>query len=853
LRDEPLPIDAVIPDIVGALQESAAVVIRAPAGAGKTTRVPPAVLDAGLAGNRAVVVLEPRRMAARAAARRVARERGGAVGDEIGYHVRFDRRSRSDTRVLFVTEGVFLRRIQDDPFLDGVGAVVFDEFHERSLDSDLALALAREVGSDARPDLKLIVMSATLEPAPIAAYLGGCPVVESAGRLHPVCIDYDPAPVTVGLDVRVERAVERMLEQSPGDVLVFLPGVGEIERASETLAGLARRRDLEVMPLYGDLSAEAQDRVLAATPRRKIVLSTNVAETSITIEGITAVVDTGLVRKLRFNPGVGLNRLELMRVSRAAADQRAGRAGRTAPGTCLRLWSPAEHRTLAASDTPEIHRLDLAGPVLELFCWGRPDVRAFDWFEPPAPAQVDHALSLLERLGAIDRHGITAPGRTMARLPVQPRLARLLVDGHRLGHPAPTALAAALLSERSPFRIDRGPDPRHRRTDSDVVDRLQALEAFQRSGTLRADVGEIRPGAARFILRARDQLVRAVREVCRRPSRAAGESNTRAPVGPDEAVRRALLAAFSDRVARRREAGGRCGVMVGGRGVRLDARSSVLEAPLFVCVDLDAGRSEARVRQASAIEEAWLPADRRSTAVEIEFDAEARRVRALRRTRYEDLVLREVATGIPADREDEAAARLAEAAAAGLEDALDLTAEPVQSLLTRVACLRAWMPELGLPRMDRDALVDLLPDLCRGRRSFRELRAAPLVDLLKGRLAPAQRSALDREAPERLEVPSGSRIRIRYEEGKPPVLAARIQEVFGLLQTPRLAGGRVPVVLHLLGPNMRPQQVTDDLESFWNRTYPEVRKELRRRYPRHAWPENPATARPERRPRPRSG
>jgi len=845
LREEPLahPIDAVLPDVVRALRASRAVVIRAPAGAGKTTRVPPAVLDSGLADGGAVVVLEPRRLAARAAARRVARQRGGPVGAEVGYHVRFDRRSRSDTRILFMTEGVFLRRIQEDPFLSGVGVVVFDEFHERSLEADLALALTREVASGARADLKLLVMSATLEPGPVAAYLHDCPVVESAGRLHPVDVEYRPAAPSIGLDVHVRRAVERMLDRSPGDVLVFLPGVREIERADEALAGLAQRRDLDVMRLYGDLSAEAQDRVLEPSARRKVVLSTNVAETSVTIEGITAVVDTGLVRKLRFHPGVGLNRLELGRVSRAAADQRAGRAGRTAPGFCLRLWSPAEHRALAAEETPEIRRLDLAGPVLELFCWGRPRVRDFEWFEAPSPAQVDRALSSLERLGAVGRHGITAAGRLMARMPVQPRLARLLIDGHRQGHPGPAALAAAMLSERTPFRTDRELDADSRRTDSDVVDRLHALEAFRRSDTRRADVGEIRPGAARFILRVRDQLVRAVRRVCgRSPAPAAAA---------DEAVQRALLGAFSDRVARRREAGSRRGVMVGGRGVRLDARSFVLDAPLFVCVDLDAGRAEAVVRQASAIEERWLSPERRSTTVEIVFDGEARRVRAVRRERYEDLLLREAPARIPAEREEEAARVLAEAAEAALEDALDLAADPTQGWLTRVACLRDWMPELDIPAMDRPVLLDLLPELCRNRRSFRELRAAPLVDFLKGRLTAAQRTALDREAPERLKVPSGSRIRIRYEAGKPPVVAVRIQEVFGLLETPRLAGGRVPVVFHLLGPNLRPQQVTDDLRSFWDRTYPEVRKELRRRYPRHAWPEDPGSARPERRPRPR--
>jgi len=830
----PLPIDEVLPELIAALRQGSAAVLIAPTGAGKTTRVPPALLAAGIGGGQRIVMLEPRRIAARAAARRMAEEGGWTLGREVGYQVRFERKAGPETRILVVTEGILVQRLQADPFLEGVGAVIFDELHERGLQADLSLAMARRVQREVRPDLKLVAMSATLDPGPVAAFLGDCPTIESRGRLYPVDILYLDRPDDRPLPGQIAAGVRRVLAATPGDVLAFLPGVGEIQRSAESLAGLAAEQDLAVLPLYGDLPAERQDAVLRPLDRRKVVLATNVAETSITVDGVTAVVDSGAVRRLRFDPATGLDRLELGRISRASADQRAGRAGRQAPGICLRLWPAWEQATLPERETPEIARVDLAGPALQLLAWGEPDLAAFDWFEPPDPAALATATLLLRQLGALNDQGVTALGRTMARLPVHPRLGRLLVEGQRRGRAREAALLAALLSERDPFpRGPRGAGPR-RASRSDLLDRLDALEDFERRNALQ---GDLNAGAARYVLRARDQLL----ELTKRELAADGGGGT------EDSLLRALLAAYPDRVARRREPRSPRGVMMGGRGVRLAEESAVLEAPLFLCVELDAGTSsEALVRKASEIEPAWLPAERLRTTIDLEFDESRDRVAAWKRTRYEDLIIAEAE--VPPPDAAETARVLAAAAAERLDRALPLDDPEVAAFLARVRSLADWMPELALPRFTEDELRGLLPALAAGRKSFAELRRAPLLDVLQGALSYQQLEAVRREAPERLEVPSGSQIRIAYEPGKPPVLAARIQEMFGLAETPRVAAGRVPVLLHLLAPNGRPQQVTHDLRSFWENTYRQVRKELAGRYPKHAWPEDPWNAKPQRRP-----
>lgn len=831
--------------------------LRAPTGAGKTTRVPPALLDAGRTERGRIIMLEPRRLAARAAARRMADERGGRLGDEIGYHVRFDRQCGPRTRILVVTPGILIRLLHDDPFLESTGVVIFDEFHERGLESDLALGMVRLVQQTVRPELRIVVMSATLAVDAVSAYLGGCPIVASEGGAYPVEIVHEARSEHQPWPLAVARAVERTLERTPGDLLVFLPGLQEIRQAARHLEALAAERDLAVLPLHGDLPAEQQDAALLPQMRRKIVLATNVAETSITVEGVTGVVDSGLARLLVFDPRMGLDRLQLSSISRASADQRAGRAGRTQPGVCVRLWSGGAHRARPEQTEPEIRRVDLAGAVLQLLHLGETDVRHFPWLEPPREATVAQALALLRRLGAVDDGGLTDLGRALARLPVHPRLARLLIEGQRFGEAKRVALAAALLSERDPFTRSfdaPSPAPRHA-TSSDLLDRIEALEEFERSQRTATPRGSLHRSAAHFVLRARDQLLRSLRSGKRRnePEELATATPSHtllARTSSDEIVLRSLLAAFPDRVARRREAGSRLGVMVGGRGVRLAPSSSVLEAEFFLCIDVDAGQKESLVRQASVIERDWLPAEQMTTAVEVAFDAQTERVSAKRRVRFVDLLIEE--TDAPLPDGEETSRVLAAAAAEHLERVVPPEDSPAGLYRLRVRCLGQWMPELHLPNLDDAEMRELLTWLCHNCRSLAELRKADWLQAFQGRLNHTQRQAVECEVPERLQVPSGSRIALRYELGRPPILAVRIQELFGWTQTPRLAGGRVPVLLHLLAPNYRPQQVTDDLASFWTNTYPQVRKDLRARYPKHAWPEDPWTATAESRPRRRS-
>jgi ATP-dependent helicase HrpB len=862
----PLPIDEILPGLIDALRAGSNAVLRAPTGSGKTTRVAPAILDAGLAGTGSIVMLEPRRVAARAAARRIAFERGGQVGGEIGYSVRFDQMISRQTRIRIVTDGILLRYLQDDPFLESISVVVFDEFHERGINVDLALGMVRRIQQTVRPDLKIVVMSATLAAEAVAAFLGGCPVVAAEGKLFPVETAYVGARVTAGKFglpygkslhtaganfnplfrdeglATVVRAVEEVRSHTNGDILVFLPGVGEIRRVSQELAPLASRQNLAIMPLYGDLPAEQQDAVLGPSSKRKVVLATNVAETSITIDGVTAVVDTGLARVLRFDEHVGLDRLVLSKISKQSAEQRAGRAGRTRPGVALRLWTIDEQRALPDQEEPEIRRVDLAGPVLQLHAWDEADVARFPWFEAPRELSLHQAEALLTRLGALVEGQMTELGRAMVRLPVHPRVARLLIEGQVRGIPARAALTAALLTERSPFTSGFGlPQVRQPQfqSESDVVDRIVVLEEFEK-GNPSAKAG-LNLGAADFLLRAKDQLVDLLQQIRYVP---AIPASAQIPKTPDEALQRCLLAAFPDRVARRREMSEERGVMVGGRGVKLGYESAVKQARLFVCVDIDAGRTEALVRQASAVERDWLDPALLAVRDNVTFDERSGRVAAVRCTCWDDLVLDEVALAhIP---DDKLAGALAAAAASDIQRVFPKD-DDLRNYLERVRWLREAMPELALPPLDAPQLSGLLPALCQGCRSFDDLRRAPWMSWIKSLLSQPQLQAVEREAPEKLPVPSGNRIGIQYKAGKRPVMAVRIQELFGLAETPRIAAGRVPVVMHLLAPNMRPQQVTDDLKSFWNNTYQQVRKDLRARYPKHAWPEDPWNAPPQRR------
>jgi ATP-dependent helicase HrpB len=848
----PLPIDPVLPDIVASLRRERSLVLVAPPGSGKTTRVPPAVLRAGLLGPKApaLVLLQPRRVAARAAASRIAAENGWTLGGEVGYQIRFEKKVGPRTRLRVETEGILNRRLVADPFLEGVGAVVLDEFHERSLHTDLALALLKEVREAVRDDLILIVMSATLDAEPVARFLGGCPVIRAEGRAHPVEVSYRPTARPASAE-SVAGAVDAALRgtDDPGHVLVFLPGAEEIRRASHALGPLADREGFDVLPLHGALPAEDQDRALRPSDRRKVILATNIAETSLTIDGVKTVIDSGLARFAGYDAARGLDRLELGRISRASAAQRAGRAGRTAPGRCVRLWSEREQRGLAEADVPEVARVDLASTVLALHAWGSSDPARFGWFEPPPADRLDAAERLLETLGALGEsdHALTPLGRRLLDVPAHPRIARLLTAAAAEGFPRAGAALAALLSEKDIVAPDgSGPDRPPApigRGASDLLTRLDLLaEAERERFSPRLRARGIDPLAARRAAQARDELARVAR-------RLPGGRVDQEPEPDDAVILRWALLAYPDRVVRRRgnEA---TGVMVGGRGVRLEPGSVVRDAEFFLALDPREGRRggalEARVRVASAIEMGWLE-EFFPEAVRVErsvrFDEDRQRAVGVTSVYYRDLLVREDSNARvdPSEASEALAASLSERAGAFVLDS-----EPAAAWLARLEFLRRAMPEAGWPEADAPALAGVVADACAGKRTVEEVRAVSLVPLLRGRLLThAQARQMDELAPEALTVPSGSRVRLRYERGGPPVLAVRLQELFGWSETPRVAGGRVAVLLHLLGPNFRPVQVTDDLGSFWSTTYFQVRKDLRARYPRHAWPDDPRSARPE--------
>ena len=820
----PLPIDALLPEIRAKLQETGSLVLRAATGAGKTTRVPPALLadSPGI-----VLLVEPRRVAVRAAARRMADEDGTPLGGRFGFQVRFERVAGPNTRCLALTPGILLRMLQDDPFLETVGTILFDEFHERGLETDLALGLVNLLRRTVRPELRVIVMSATIDTAPLAVYLGDCPTATSDGRTFPVEIRYRPKRSETKLDDHVVAAVEEATLRDPGDVLIFLPGVREIRNVLERLAHRADRDGDLLLPLHGDLPPEEQDRALQKTTQRKIIASTNVAEASVTVDGVTIVIDSGLAQVQQFDPSVGMDRLELRPIARSSAEQRAGRAGRTQPGLCIRLWDELGHRARPEQLEPEIRRVDLASAVLTLAAVGETDFLNFPWLDAPKPESVTQALELLSFLGAWNDGSLTPLGKELARLPVHPRVGRLLLVGRDLGIAAEAAMAGALLGDRDPF--NRDPHRRAVATDSDVGDRVFALLEFQETGRTEFACGSLHRGAARNVCRSAEQLQRIL-----------GRTNFRA-ADPETALRQAVFAAYADRLAKRRSLGDSRAVMLGGRGLRF-APSSGLTAELFVAVDVDAGGSESLVRSASAIARSELPAAWVTTSHELTFDEEQTRLVARKVSRYGDLILDETPSHLPSDREPEVTALLAESAQRRWSEVTPAADSAAGKFLTRWHCLKAWRPDLDLPSFDPAMLHDWLLDLCRGRKSFAELRAAPWLDRLHGLFNYDQRQRLDREAPEHIVVPTGSAIALTYEEGRPPILAVRIQELFGLAETPRIAGGRVPVLLHLLSPNYRPQQVTADLASFWINGYPLVRKDLRGRYPKHSWPDNPLEA-----------
>ena len=823
-----LPVASVLSQVVAASREGG-VVVTAPPGSGKTMLVPAGVLD-DLPSPRKVILIQPRRMAARAVARRIALLRGAQLGGEVGYQVRFDKQVGRETRLVVVTTGILLKRLLDDVSLDDVSAVVIDEFHERTVEMDLVLGMLVRIRQTLRPDLRIVVMSATLTAEPVARLLGGCPIIHAEGRPFPVQVRYERRGEQGSLEERVAKRVSEALRGTAGHVLVFLPGVGEIMRCQRALASLAEREGHTLLPLFGDLPAEQQDAVLDELGRRKIILATNVAETSLTIEGVTAVIDSGQARQMRVSPATGLPRLELTPISKASADQRAGRAGRTAPGICWRMWDESSHRARPAAETPEIVRGDFAEPLLQLIALG--EETEFPWLDSPPPDAVASARQLLALLKATDGEGqITPLGKELARLPAHPRLGRLLLAGAEHGVLRETSIAAALLSERDPFRsaehTRRGPREYGAvRSRSDVVDRVLALEAFYAGGISQDPALELHPGGAGNVLRSAEQLFR-VADFPR-----AGRADR-----PDEALMQALVEAFPDRLAKLRAGTQDRALMVGGRGVRIDNSSRVRGEPLFLAIDINDAGGEARARMVSAVDRDWLSNEVLRTREELFFNPSKGQVEARLRTYWLDLMLEE--TPVAISDWSAAAELLANEARHQLDRLLPAGDTAAGSLLARVRWLAGAVPDLQLPSLLNADIEQMLPEICYGMRSLDELRNADWLSLLHNKAGHARLKEIERLAPAELELPNGNRHAIAYEIGKAPVLAVRIQELFGVRETPKVGGGRVPVLLHLLGPNRRPQQITADLASFWQNGYPEVKKELRRRYPKHSWPDDP--------------
>ena len=845
----PLPIDAVLDEIVAALRNSPSLVLEAPPGAGKTTRVPPALLEAGLAGAGEVVVLEPRRLAARLSAQRVADERSERLGETVGYQIRFEDVSGPKTRLRYVTEGILARKLLHDPQLRAVSIVVLDEFHERHLQGDVALACLLRLQRTTRPDLKLLVMSATLDAAPIAAHLG-CGVVRSEGRRFAVEVEHLERPDERRLGDQIAAAVRKLTAPGTlGDTLVFLPGAAEIRHAQEACAELAAHRSLLLLPLHGDLSPAEQDRALMRAGPRKIILATNVAETSITIDGVTAVVDSGLARIAGHSPWTGLPTLTVQKISRASAEQRAGRAGRTAPGRALRLYTRHDHDARPAYLLPEIERLDLAETLLELRAAGL-DPRTLPWLDAPPELSVQTAEALLRKLSAIDERGtITSLGRGCARLPLHPRLSRIVLEAQARGQAEAGCAVAAILSERD-LRTREAQRDTAPTGPSDVLELWDLFREAQRARFAPQRLRELGVDAqsARRIDRARAQLWRAL-----------GAVDSVAKPGAEQALQLAILTGFPDRVAKRRAPGASEILLAAGGTAQLATSSVVREAQLLVAVDVEeriqqqrGGQQPGRgalVRLASAIEPEWLLdlfPDSLTDSVELAWEPSRERVEATSRLSFFALTLEE-SRRLPrmdnATESTRAAALLAgELRSRGLAALLD--ADELPQLRARVSLVAEHVPEAGLRALTDADLDAALLDLCAGRFSLDELRGEDFAATLLARAGPDALLKLARFAPESLVLPGGRRVRIEYTLGQAPAAQSRLQDFFGLARGPTVANGRVPLVLHLLAPNGLAQQVTQDLQGFWVRHYPAVRKELMRKYPRHPWPEDGAAAKP---------
>ena len=830
---KPLSVDLVIPELIAALAESGGAVLQASPGSGKTSRVPLALLGSPFAATGSIIMLEPRRLAAVNAASWLAKSIGEEVGQTVGYSIRFDRKVSSATRLEVLTEGLLTRRLQSDPELDGVSVVIFDEFHERSLHADTSLAFCLEVQKSIRPDLKLIVMSATLDVGPVSRIMGGVPVIVCEGRAYPVDIRYLGEP---NGDVARAAAdgVLRALRETAGDILLFLPGAGEIKRCFEILSesGLT---DLILIQLYGDLPFSDQERAIMPAAKRKVVLSTNISETSLTIEGVSVVIDSGLARRVQFDPPTGLNRMQTVKVSAASATQRAGRAGRLGPGVCYRLWSEAVQARLLPHNQPEIRLVDLAPLALELASWGIADESSLPWLDRPSADSLAESRALLRTLGALDTSDrITGTGKRMATLPLHPRLARMVLEGEVLGVASVACDLVALLSERDIFRRDNSYV--RPKSSCDYTDRLEALDEWRSGGRYG---GVLDANACRQVDRVASRLKRLVAD------------SHASPQYSWDTVGLILLMGFPDRVAMQRENGSDRYLLVNGTGGRLGRGTALHDKKFIIAVEVLAKPgSEGTIHGASAVS---LEQIRQQFTEQIAivpntvWDGEHRRVVTTVEERFGPLLLSSRSS--PPVRK-EAAKALINAIGTSPELVMLPWTPLARQFQARVSFLSKISPERGLNDISTPMLAGTLSewiaDAVIGMISANDLKCLDMLALLQCRFSWEQLRLIDEGAPTHIHVPSGSRIRVDYS-GEQPFISVKLQEMFGLAEGPRIAWGRVPLVIHLLSPAQRPIQVTRDLRSFWETTYPQVKKELKGRYPKHPWPDDPWSAVPTKR------
>ncbi len=837
-----LPIYELENALVASLRTNNRLVLQAPTGSGKSTQVAQMILDHGLAGDGEIVVLQPRRLATRMLANRVAFERKCRLGDEVGYQIRLDRVCSAKTRIRFVTEGVLMRQMLHDPGLRGVSVIIFDEFHERHLYGDITLAQALDLQERARPELRLVVMSATLETAVLGKYLAPCDTLTSEGRTFPVDIDYTdkpPHPEQYPVWDAAADELERLAAGTGGDVLIFMPGAYEISRTINAIRNSRRGGEFIVLPLHGELPASEQDAAVSRYEKRKVIVSTNVAETSLTIDGVRVVIDSGLARIARFDPHRGINTLLVERISRASADQRAGRAGRTAPGLCVRLWTEREHHDRPAQELPEVKRLDLAEVVLTLKAGGVDDVRAFRWLEPPDAKSLETAERLLLDLGAMGADGrITGIGRRMLAFPVHPRYARMLLAAHDHGCVPAVCEIAALTQGRPVLPRASGSQQEERENlfGSDATsDFFVIMRALRHAANANFNPAKLRaPGingiaareatalAGQFLSIAKDERLDC------EPREVGGE-----------ALARCILAGFPDQVGMRLDRGTlRIQLVHGRRGVL--ARDSVVQdATLIVAGEIREVDSRDDVKTlitlATSVREEWLrelfPGGFSETS-EVFYENTQRRVMARQITRFHDLEIRASRTdNVPAEQ---AAAVLAAEVTAG-RLTLDNWKHDIEQWILRLNQLADWCPEYELPKLGPAGRHTLIEQICLGAASYREIKDRDVARVVKSWLSPAQLDLLEKMAPERLELPNGRRSKITYAENAPPTLGARIQDLYGVISDLRIAAGKVSLVIQVLAPNWRPVQVTTSLSNFWKESYPKLKQELSRKYPKHEW------------------